>query len=190
MRTLAAILALAALTSCGDKADDSPVPEATEAARASPAAKAPVVKLAPSGDVTPNKDRIATIGLLNKRNNISQDLIIQSGTSRRVGNVIVKVASCERTAPWETDPEEGAFVQLYVNERPTPRAELGWRRVFSGWLFKNSPSLNVVQHPIYDVWVKACAMKYPGEDPSPAPSASASSAAKPSGSASGESADE
>ena len=33
--------------------------------------------------------------------------------------------------------------------------------VFSGWLFKNSPSLNVVEHPIYDVWVKDCAMSFP-----------------------------
>ena len=39
-----------------------------------------------------------------------------------------------------------------------------WYRVFSGWLFKNSPSLNVVEHPIYDVWVKDCAMDFPGEE--------------------------
>jgi hypothetical protein len=39
--------------------------------------------------------------------------------------------------------------------------------VFSGWLFKNSPSLNVVEHPVYDVWVKDCAMKFPGEEETP-----------------------
>ena len=50
---------------------------------------------------------------------------------------------------------------------------------FSGWLFKNSPSLNVVEHPVYDVWVKDCAMKFPGEEEDA--SAAASSAAKPSG---------
>ncbi|MEM6827498.1 MAG: DUF2155 domain-containing protein, partial [Pseudomonadota bacterium] len=28
---------------------------------------------------------------------------------------------------------------------------------------KESPSLNVVEHPIYDVWVKDCAMRFPGD---------------------------
>ena len=40
-----------------------------------------------------------------------------------------------------------------------------WRRVFSGWLFKESPSLNVVEHPIYDVWTKDCAMNHPRDRP-------------------------
>ena len=133
---------------------------------------------------TPVKDRVAVIGLLNKRNNVSQDLQLKVGESRRVGNVIVKLASCERTAPWERPAETGAFVQVFVEERAKTSDPLTWRKVFSGWLFKNSPSLNVVEHPVYDVWVKDCAMKFPGEEDAPAPAASASSAAKPSGSAS------
>jgi len=131
---------------------------------------------------TPVKDRVATIGLLNKRNNAEQDLTIKSGQSQRVGNVIVKVASCERTAPWERPAEVGAFVQVFVEERAASDKPLAWRTVFSGWLFKNAPSLNVVEHPVYDVWVKACAMKFPGEEDDAA--ASASSAPNAAGSAS------
>jgi hypothetical protein len=126
---------------------------------------------------TPMKDRVATIGLLNKRNNISQDLKMKPGESRRVGNVVVKLEACEKTAPWEHDPEEGAFVQVFVQERPDVESPLAWHKVFSGWLFKNAPSVNVVEHPVYDVWVKACAMSFPGEE-APAPTSSA----KPSGS--------
>ena len=133
---------------------------------------------------TPVKDRVATIGLLNKRNNLTQDLVMKSGEARRVGNVVVRLATCERTLPWEVPPETGAFVQVFVEEHANAKAPLAWRTVFSGWLFKNSPSLNVVEHPVYDVWVKDCAMKFPGEEEDPAPAASASSAAKPSGSAS------
>ena len=33
--------------------------------------------------------------------------------------------------------------------------------MFSGWLYKESPSLNVVEHPVYDVWPKSCAMTFP-----------------------------
>jgi len=131
---------------------------------------------------TPVKDRVATIGLLNKRNNLTQDLVMKSGEARRVGNVVVRVSTCERTLPWENPPEVGAFVQVFVEERADTKSALAWRQVFSGWLFKNSPSLNVVEHPVYDVWVKDCAMKFPGEEEDPASAASASKAAKPSGS--------
>ena len=135
---------------------------------------------------TPVKDRVATIGLLNKRNNLTQDLVLKTGEARRVGNVVVRLANCERTLPWEIPPETGAFVQVFVEERPNAKADLAWRTVFSGWLFKNSPSLNAVEHPVYDVWVKDCAMKFPGEEEEPpaAKSASASSAANAAGSAS------
>jgi hypothetical protein len=128
---------------------------------------------------TPMKDRVATIGLLNKRNNISQDLKMKPGESRRIGNVVIKVEACEKTAPWEYDPEEGAFVQVYVQERPDVNSPLAWHKIFSGWLFKNEPSVNIVQHPVYDVWVKACAMSFPGEE-APAPTSSAKPSASPS----------
>lgn len=134
---------------------------------------------------TPVKDRVATLGLLNKRNNLSQDLILKSGESRRVGNVVVKLATCERTLPWERPPEIGAFVQVFVEERAQMSQPLAWRKVFSGWLYKNSPSLNVVEHPVYDVWVKDCAMKFPGEEENPADFAASSKAAKAAGKASG-----
>ena len=131
----------------------------------------------PAGDAagTPMAQRVATIGLLNKRNNLTRDLTMKPGSAQRVGNVVVRVEACERTPPWESPPETGAFVQVLVEERQRADQPLRWNRVFSGWLFKNSPSLNVVEHPVYDVWVKDCAMKFPGEDAAPA--ATASSAA-------------
>ena len=30
------------------------------------------------------------------------------------------------------------------------------RRIFTGWMFAQSPGLNAVEHPIYDVWLKDC----------------------------------
>jgi hypothetical protein len=131
---------------------------------------------------TPLKDRVATIGLLNKRNNLSQDIVMKPGETRRVGNVVLKLAACERTLPWEKPADEGAFVQVFVQDRATSQEALAWHKIFSGWLFKNSPALNVVQHPVYDVWVKKCAMNFPGEEESPEDAASAKSAAKASGS--------
>jgi hypothetical protein len=166
------------LAACSGGSDEVQ-PAATDIPKAvADQAAAPVVE---SEYGTPVKDRVATIGLLNKRNNLTQDLVMKPGESRRVGNVVVRLASCERTLPWESPAETGAFVQVFSEERAGADQPLQWRKVFSGWLFKNSPSLNVVEHPVYDVWVKDCAMKFPGEEEDPA--AAASSAAKPSGNA-------
>lgn len=105
---------------------------------------------------TPMAEREAVIGILNKRNGITRDLTLKPGEALRVGKAIVRLQACESTAPWEEVPETGAFVQLDVlgNDKK-------WRRVFSGWLFKERPERNVVQHEIYDVWVKSCTMSWP-----------------------------
>lgn len=140
-----------------------------------------------AGIGTPLEQRVATIGLLNKRNNLTQDVEIKPGESKRVGDVILRLSTCERTPPWETPPESGAFLQVLVGERASPTAEPKWKQIFSGWLFKNKPSINVVEHPVYDVWVKECAMSFPGEEaplPSsasgtPEPAASPSAAPSP-----------
>ena len=177
----ACLIGVAALAGCGKDGGDSPETPATEVPKA--VASAPVGAPAVESDYgTPVKDRVATIGLLNKRNNLTQDIVLKTGESRRVGNVIVRLATCERTLPWEQPVEVGAFVQVFIQERSRASEPLTWRSRFSGWLFRNSPSLNVVEHPIYDVWVKDCAMKFPGEEDTP--SASPSNAAKASGNAS------
>jgi hypothetical protein len=177
----ATLLALSACSREGDPSADAKATEVPKAMAQAPAGAGPPIE---TKFGTPVKDRVATIGLLNKRNNLTQDLVMKTGEARRVGNVVVRVATCERTLPWETPPETGAFVQVYVEEHADAKAPLAWRTVFSGWLFKNSPSLNVVEHPVYDVWVKDCAMKFPGEEEDPAATASASNAAKPAGSVS------
>lgn len=33
------------------------------------------------------------------------------------------------------------------------------RRIFTGWMFADSPGLNAVDHAVYDVWLKNCRME-------------------------------
>ena len=33
------------------------------------------------------------------------------------------------------------------------------RRIFTGWMFAESPGLNAVEHPVYDVWLTECKMQ-------------------------------
>lgn len=109
---------------------------------------------------TPMAEREAVIGILNKRNGLTRDLNMKPGEALRVGKAIVRLRACEATAPWEEVPETGAFVQLDVQGN-----DKKWRRAFSGWLFKERPERNVVQHEIYDVWVKSCKMSWPEAGP-------------------------
>lgn len=129
--------------------------------------------------VTPMAERVAVLGLLNKRNGIVRDLTLKPGQAMRVKDVTVRLKACEASAPWEQEKLTGAFVQVDVR-----RPDGQWVRRFSGWLYKESPSLNVVEDPVYDVWPKSCAMNWPGgpaAPPSPRDSSSASSASKSGG---------
>lgn len=139
------------------------------------------VGIDPALGATPMAQRVAVIGLLNKRNGLARDVTLKPGEGVRLGDVVIRVRACERTAPWEPEQVTGAFVQLDVRQR-----DGHWRRPFSGWLFKERPALNIAQHPIYDVWTKSCAMSFPvgGPDstavtgPVPARGAPATSRAK------------
>ena len=99
--------------------------------------------------------------------------------------MIVRLRACETTAPFEIQQLTGSFVQVDVRN---PQGQ--FQRVFSGWLYKEAPSLNVVEHPIYDVWPMSCAMTHPdGGEPasrasnrSSAPNSAAAPRAAPSAS--------
>ena len=120
-----------------------------------PAAKAKAARAAAQA-ITPMPQRVAVLGVLNKRNGIVRTVALHPGQSARWKDMMVHLRACETSAPWEAEPLTGAFVQLDTQGR-----DKRWRRIFSGWLYKESPSLNVVEHPIYDVWPKSCAMKHP-----------------------------
>lgn len=154
----AATLLTLTLGACNRKADEPPPP---------PADARPIPKLRPAAadgvdpfaGVTPMEERVAVIGVLNKRNGLVRDVTLKPGESIRIGRAVIRLRACERTAQWESPPETGAFVQLLVLDYGQEQ----WRRVFSGWLFKERPDRNVVQHPIYDVFIRSCTMSWPGE---------------------------
>ncbi len=176
MRALAPLVLFAMVAGCDQ---GPPAPEAVETDIPEELRRtvAPPQPAAEAGLGTPMAERVATLGLLNKRNNLTLDIELKPGEARRVGDVIVRLSACERTAPWEMPAETGAFVQVFVRDRRQDDGE--WNRIFSGWMFQRSPSLNVVEHPIYDVWVKDCAMSFPGEEGGTRRSSDADGAAAP-----------
>ena len=137
--------------------DEPPPPPADN--RPAPKAATPTGADDPYAGVTPMAERVAVLGLLNKRNGLVRDVTLKPGESIRVGRAVIRLRACERTAQWESPQETGAFVQLLTLDHGSSQ----WRRVFSGWLFRDRPERNLIQHPIYDVFVRSCTMRWPGE---------------------------
>lgn len=190
LAVLVAVGAWLYLRPSAERGDGAPDPEAVAFDAADGAAPAADVVSVASGDAvavpgaTPMAERVAVIGFLNKRNGETRELTMKPGEARRIGDAVVRLRACERTAPWEQEQYTGAFVQLDVRG-----ADGRWRRTFSGWLFKERPALNVVQHPIYDVWPKSCTMRFPETGPDtvsvPSTGGSRSSAKKSGGDSAG-----
>jgi hypothetical protein len=145
---------------------------AEQASNASPAVhnNATAAANANQAGVTPMAERVAVIAILNKRNGLVQNVVLHPGQSVRWKDVVVRLRACETTAPWEEEKLTGAFVQVDVQ-----RPDRTFGRVFSGWLYKESPSLNTVEHPAYDVWPKSCVMTYPAGPAAPASAPASSS---------------
>ncbi len=68
--------------------------------------------------------------------------------------------------PGAEEPKTDSFVE--VDEITLDRKI---RRIFTGWMFAESPGLNAVEHPVYDVWLKACKQKSDVPAPSSAKAA-------------------
>jgi hypothetical protein len=58
------------------------------------------------------------------------------------------------SAPQSEEPKNDSFVE--VDEITLDRKI---RRIFTGWMFAESPGLNAVEHAVYDVWLKSCKQK-------------------------------
>ena len=173
---LGALLVLAAALGGCDRAAEQKAAGNRQAVGEPKTVDIPQTVTAVAPGTTPMAERVAVLGLLNKRNGISRPITLKPGQAVQVGDAILRLRACETTAPWEVQALTGAFVQLDVRN-PQGR----WQRAFSGWLYKETPSLNVVEHPIYDVWPKSCAMTHPeaGESTVRAASAAKSRSSAP-----------
>jgi hypothetical protein len=58
--------------------------------------------------------------------------------------------ACYSRPPTET-PQTDAFINV---DEVTLKGDI--KRIFTGWMFKASPGLHAVEHPIYDVWLIDC----------------------------------
>ena len=128
-------------------------------ARMSIAAAALALLVAAGEQPTPMAERVAHLAVLNKHNRQVRMIDARPGTRVGLGSLLIQVRACEAVPAYER-PWTGAFLQIDERLR-----QGGVKRVFSGWLFAESPSLNSFEHPVYDIWVKSCTMSFPETGP-------------------------
>ncbi len=66
------------------------------------------------------------------------------------GTLQITPRVCYSRPPTEA-PQTDAFAQ--IDEVDEQKQE---KRIFSGWMFADSPGLHGVEHPIYDIWLISC----------------------------------
>ena len=90
------------------------------------------------------------------------------------GALKVTPRACYSRAPTEP-PKTTTFVE--VEEMQLDGKE---KRIFSGWMFADSPGLNAVEHPVFDVWLTDCAQpRAAAQRPQPSATAPGTPGARP-----------
>jgi hypothetical protein len=111
-------------------------------------------------DAIPAKDgvkRLVVLKGLDKITGRAVNIYAPIGIPVKYASLTITARYCYSTPQIET-PETTAFIQI-VDDRPDQPE----RKAFSGWMLASSPSLNGMQHPIYDVWVISCMTNQAGQ---------------------------
>ena len=71
----------------------------------------------------------------------------------RYGSLQITVYACHKKPPEET-PQTSVYVEVHEVIQETQEADP--KPLFKGWMFAESPGINGLEHPVYDIWVKTC----------------------------------
>jgi hypothetical protein len=138
----------------------SPATEAADVQPDEPAASSAAAKPAPDKPVEPMKRPRYAIAVIQAMDKVTAETMrfeAPVGKPIRYKSLIFIVRACETTAPDEAITDAAAHVEIDSE----PIAQQGAvaapaRQVFRGWMFANSPGLNLFQSPAYDAWLIAC----------------------------------
>lgn len=89
----------------------------------------------------------AVLRTLDKLTGDVSDVTLPVGESGTVGRLQVTLGECRYPVQ---NPAGNAYAYLTIREEGDQDAD------FAGWMIAQSPALNALQHPRYDVWVMRC----------------------------------
>lgn len=97
------------------------------------------------------ENEVAVFAALDKVTARISRLEVPLNQTVRFGSLKVTPRVCYSRPPTEL-PKTTTFVE--VDEVELDGDE---ERIFTGWMFAESPGLNAVEHPVFDVWLTGCA---------------------------------
>lgn len=97
------------------------------------------------------ENRTAVFAALDKVTASISPLNAGLNSTQTFGALKVTARACYTREPTEP-PKTSAFVE--VDE---VMLDGSTKRIFSGWMFAESPALNAVEHPVFDIWLTDCA---------------------------------
>jgi hypothetical protein len=95
-------------------------------------------------------NKVAVFSALDKVTATIKTLTVPLNETREFGALKVTPRVCYSRPPTE-QPKTTSFVE--VQEVQLDGQE---KKIFSGWMFAESPGLNAVEHPVFDVWLTGC----------------------------------
>ncbi len=98
---------------------------------------------------------VAVFAALDKVTARISPLEIRIGETMKFGALTVTPRVCYTRPPTEP-PLTSAFVEVDEIKLSGER-----QRIFSGWMFAQSPGLHAVEHPVFDVWLTNCKTEAP-----------------------------
>lgn len=112
---------------------------------------------------------IAVFAALDKVTAAVKQLTVQLNQTGDFRTLKITPRACYTRAPTEP-PRTSTFVE--IDEVMFDGKE---KRIFTGWMFAESPGLNPLLHPVFDVWLTSCSQpqrapvaKAPQQGPGPA----------------------
>ena len=119
------------------------------------------------------ENQVAVFAALDKVTARISKLEIKLGETVKFGALKVTPRLCYSRPP-DQPPKTTTFVE--VQELQLDGSE---KKIFSGWMFAESPGLDAVEHPVYDVWLTECIAPKVVAGRTPPPAATAPAAARP-----------
>ena len=91
------------------------------------------------------------IKILDKLSSKNKSLQIKIGEDYVFKNLSLKVLKC-KNSEFDDNPEITSYLQVKdLNNKDNNEVF-----VFNGWTFSSSPSIQVFDHPVYDLWILKC----------------------------------
>ena len=91
------------------------------------------------------------IKILDKLSSKNKLINLKIGEDYIFKNLVLKVLKCQNSK-FDDNPEITSYLQVRdLNNKNNNEVF-----VFNGWTFSSSPSIQVFDHPVYDLWILKC----------------------------------